>query len=109
MISGTRRHSGRGSATLRHADGVISTDYSAVNIVGVLKCADLSKSDCEDIGGIGMIAVSFRKLVIDESAARGQLLFRLAESVSSIIVHEQIHKTLAAASFPYLAWRALTE
>lgn len=81
--------------------------YQAVNIVGLVKCADLSKSQFDDITGTGMVAMGFRKLVIDEQAAGGTPLFRLAEAVASIIVHEQVKAAVDAKSFRYLTWRAL--
>jgi hypothetical protein len=36
------------------------------------------------------LTVLFESLVIDEAKAQGQLLFRLAESVSTILIHEKV-------------------
>ena len=83
--------------------------YRAVNILGLVKCADLEKSEYDDITGTGMIAMSFRKLVIDEKAARDLPLFRLAEAVASIVVHERVKAHLDTKAFRYLSWRALVE
>jgi hypothetical protein len=95
-------------AILRGPDGLEKEGYSAVNIQGLVKCADLAKSEYGDVGGIGAIAMSFRKLVIDEQAARGQLFFRLGEAVSEIIVHQRVKEAIDKASFQYLSWRPLT-
>lgn len=96
------------AAVLRAPSGLEVTDYSVVNIQGLVKCADLNKSKFRDVGGIGAIAMSFRKLVIDEVAAGGQLLFRLGEAASSIIVHERVKKEIDKARFEYLSWRPLS-
>lgn len=95
-------------AVLRQSGGPEVTDYSVVNIQGLVKCADLSKSKYRDTGGIGLIAMSFRKLVIDDVAAGGQLLFRLGEAASSIIVNGRVKKEVDKAQFKYLSWRPLS-
>jgi hypothetical protein len=82
-------------------------DFKAVNIVGLVKCADLTKSQYDDITGTGMMAMGFRKLVIDEAAAAGHTFFRLAEAVASIIVHEHVKARIDEANFRYLSWRSL--
>jgi hypothetical protein len=79
--------------------------YEAVNIVGLRQCADLKKSEYDDIGGTGLIALGFRQLVIDEERAGGALLFRLAEAVRSVIVHESVKEALPEVRFPYLEFR----
>ena len=85
----------------------LSKDYLAVNILGHIRCADLEKSQYSDITGTGLFAVNFRKLIIDEKKAKGQYMFRLAESVSSIIVHESVKQVLDQKGFSYLSFRAL--
>jgi len=82
-------------------------NYCAVNIVGLIRCADVEKSQYDDIGGIGVITLGFRRLVIDERKAAGALFFRLAESVCSIIVHEKVKDALPPSKFPYLKFRQL--
>lgn len=90
-------------------DGLqINQDYFAVNILGCVKCADMDKSEYTDITGGGLLAVNFRKLVIDEEKARGFKLFRLAESVASIIVRNDIKQALDKMNFKYLSYRPLS-
>jgi hypothetical protein len=96
-------------AILQTPMGTAITNYRAVNIVGTIACADLKKSQYDDITGTGMIAVGFRKLVINEAAAGGQLFFRLAEAVASIIVHEKVKNAVDQMDFKYLSWRPLIE
>ncbi len=44
----------------------VSKEYLAVNILGHVRCADLEKCQYTDITGTGLMAVNFRKLIIDE-------------------------------------------
>ena len=67
----------------------VCSDYVAVNIIGAIAAADMEKSEIIDEGS-GMIDVIFGSLVIDEDKAQGKLLFRLAESVGAVVVHERV-------------------
>ncbi len=71
-------------------------DYLAVNIIGAIAAADLDKSeyDDEDEDFDGLFDVMFDYIVIDEDKAKGQLLFRMAESVSTVLVHEKVVNVL---------------
>lgn len=64
----------------------VKQDYRFVNIVGMISCADVKASESSPLGG----TYYFHELVIDESKARGLLLFRLAESPSEVVVHERV-------------------
>jgi hypothetical protein len=44
--------------------------------------------------------VDFHALVLDESRINGQLMFRLAENLSAIVVHESVRKAIEAAGIP---------
>lgn len=82
-------------AVLRHEDGsVASEEYRAVNVIGVASVADEARSvyavDMPD----RLINASFDSLAIDEKRANGLLLFRLAEAVSGIVVHESVRRSL---------------
>ena len=46
--------------------------------------------------------MSFDSLAIDEAKAKGQLMFRLAESLSTILVHESVKKALEHAQIPLI-------
>jgi hypothetical protein len=71
------------------------TSYKAVNIVGTIACADMGSSALMGTSDSEMIDVDFDSLVIDEERAGGALLFRLAEAVSAIIVHDQVRRRVA--------------
>ena len=73
-------------------------DFKAVNIVGLISCANMEEStrmDPDDDES-DMIDVDFDSLVIDESKTGGALLFRLAEAVSAIIVHRSVRERVEA-------------
>ncbi|WP_437833865.1 imm11 family protein [Sorangium sp. So ce1153] len=73
-------------------------DYLAVNIIGAMDAADMEKSIVLDAPDGPMITVIFESLVIDEQKAAGHLLFRLAQSASTVLVHEKVASHLRARS-----------
>jgi hypothetical protein len=81
-------------------------NYRAVNIVGLVRAANMSRSIGEDIGLVndGLVTVWFDKLVLDESKIHNILLFRLAESVSTIIVHDSVKDFLLKRGFNALTF-----
>ncbi len=84
------------------------TNYFAVNIVGRVSCA--LKPDSKEVPemgmGEGMTDAFFENLVIDEKEAKksGLLIFRLAESVSAVIVHEKIRQSIEKRAIPYMVF-----
>lgn len=70
-------------------DETIWQGYFAVNILGLIQCADLSRSD---YGEIWHGLYDFDTLAIDTSKLNGSLLFRLQESPSTIIMHKSVGK-----------------
>jgi hypothetical protein len=77
-------------------------DYFAVNIVGLVAAADLGQSEYEAPSGTPIVDVDFDSLVIDEKRAGDLLMFRLAECITAIIIHERIKQALEAAKIPHL-------
>lgn len=69
-----------------------SYDYVAYNIIGKIAAADMEKSDYTTYDGKLFADVGFRRLVLDEAKAQGVLMFRLAEKLSTILVHEHVRK-----------------
>jgi hypothetical protein len=65
-------------------------NYVAFNIVGKIKAADLKKSSQDPM------IPWFDSVAIDVPATREALLFRLAESVNAIVVHEKVKQHLEA-------------
>ncbi|MFP2930444.1 hypothetical protein ACLESO_35650 [Pyxidicoccus sp. 3LG] len=77
--------------------------YQAVQVLGRIKAADPEKSVVYDPTGVGRNIVSFDKLVISEAAARGQLMFRLLESATTLIVHERVKAEVDKASLRFVS------
>ncbi len=76
------------------------SNYKAFNIVGVVAAADMGKSKLMGTSDSQMIDVDFESLAIDESKAAPFLLFRLAESVSAIIVSDSVRNEVERRNIP---------
>ncbi|HYD52538.1 MAG TPA: hypothetical protein VEA99_07920 [Gemmatimonadaceae bacterium] len=84
-------------ATLVHAQTGERWPYQAVNIIGLVRAADLGKSVWTNHDGEALFDTSFESLAVDERAARGQLLFRLAENTGTILAHERVRDHIIAS------------
>ena len=84
------------------ATGQKYNNYKAINIVGAVAAANLGESEFEAPSGSPIVDVDFDSLVIDEKKAGGLLMFRLAECVTAIMIHERVKKQLEADEIPYL-------
>lgn len=69
--------------------------YRVVNILGLVAAADPAASQSRPLADVRF----FEKLAVDESCARGHLMFRLAESLNDIIIAEKVAKQIAAGNF----------
>lgn len=77
--------------------GEVNDDFVAFNVIGLVRAADMSRSRYDKSVSPALLAVAFDSVTIDESATAGALLFRLAENVSAIVVHDRIKRTLDSA------------
>lgn len=68
-------------------DGTIWDDYFSINILGLISCADLSKSTYSEIMPGHY---RFKELAINAEKAHGALLFRLKEHSPTIIMHRSV-------------------
>jgi hypothetical protein len=80
-------------------------DYVVANIVGTVACASLDESDSIPFADRWF----FNDLVIDASKTHGLLMFRLAESLLDVLVHETVAKKLMQHNFPYLVLTPLKQ
>lgn len=71
--------------------------FFAVNIIGRVAAADLSRSEWSSNDDPPRGEVQFDTLIIDPARARGLLFFRLAENLATILVHQRIRATLERA------------
>lgn len=70
--------------------GMLLGDYLVVNVIGMVSCADMEKSEYDPLGE----ASYYHELVIQESKIHDLLVFRLAEYPPDIIIHETIANAL---------------
>jgi hypothetical protein len=77
-------------------------NYKAVNIIGLVAAADLTKSEYTAPSGAALIDTDFDSVVIDEEKAMGLLMFRMAECVSAIVIHEKVKNYIEQAGIKYL-------
>lgn len=68
--------------------------YCAINIIGLIKAADLSKSDWINLDGEARMDTVFLDLVLDTDKIRSYDLFRLYEDTGTIIISEKVKKSL---------------
>jgi hypothetical protein len=85
-------------------DNVVSDKYKAVNIIGVVAAADIAASSIAAGEKPTLIDTSFDSLEIDESKTQGLLIFRLAEYVGAIIIHQKVKDYLVAHGFENLGF-----
>lgn len=80
-------------AIVRREDGsVVSEDYVSYNVIGVVQAADLSRTQFAPENTSRLLDASIEKLAVDPSKAHDLLLFRLAESLGTVVVHERVKK-----------------
>ena len=73
--------------------------YYAVNVLGLLSCVDMDKSEYTVIdqgGDVFPPLVKFHEIVIEEERTLGQKIFRLAESPTDLVIHEDILSAIDA-------------
>lgn len=79
-------------------------DYKAYNIVGLVSAADMGASTLMGTSSSRLLDVDFEGLTLDPTRPRGTLLFRLAENVSAIVVHERVKAAIQGSGIPGFAF-----
>jgi hypothetical protein len=77
-------------------DGSVTREWSAVNVLGAVAAADMARSRFVAHGAPALIDVDFDSLVLDPEKTRDLPLFRLAECVTTILVHADVKRALEA-------------
>lgn len=78
-------------------DGSEWTEFKAVNILGVVAASDPARTTFDPTNPARVINAQIEKLVLRPEAMHGFLIFRLAEQLSTILVHEGVKAQLEAA------------
>ncbi len=81
--------------------------YLALNVVGAVAIADGATSKSYKPLGGGLGAQLFERLVIDPARARGLHIFRMAESLSTLVVSERVRQFCAEANLTSLRFLPL--
>jgi hypothetical protein len=90
-------------AELYYPDGSLAEgEYFIVNVIGVIAAADLANSEYDVDQPENLISMGFDSLAIDSEKTKGALMFRLAENIVEIIVHEQVVKAVEKAGIPLI-------
>lgn len=72
-------------------------EHFAFNLIGVVSAVDLGKSNLESHDGDNLIDTSIRGFSVDLARTHDLAMFRLAENVMTVLVHERIRDAIAAA------------
>jgi hypothetical protein len=79
-------------------------DYRAFKVVGLVAAADLSASKSTVHDNKPVADVSFESLVIDETKTHSLLLFRLAENINALMVHDKVRKHILSKGIDTLTF-----
>lgn len=82
----------------------VHKDFVAFNLVGKLAAADRGETKFSEDVKERMVAADIEKLVLDEKKTRGALMFRLAESINVILVHDAVRRAVLAAGIDTLTF-----
>lgn len=75
--------------------GAVRNDYSIVNIVGLVSCANIEESTTSELGS----SYYFHDLVIDPRKIGDLLMFRLKESMINVLVEEKVAQAIKSGDF----------
>ena len=93
-------------AVLQSEDGAVQhRGFKAFNIVGLISAADLTQTQFSSSNPERLIDAGIESLTIDPSKPKGLLMFRLAEYVGAVIVHDKVKRAIEAKPFPHVVFR----
>jgi hypothetical protein len=84
-------------------DSVRYEGFKAINIIGLISAAG-DQTEYDDDNESRLLDASIKTLSIDPKKAGGSLMFRLAEYVGAVIVHERVKAAVEAASIPNMVF-----
>jgi hypothetical protein len=91
-------------ATIVYTDGTKKLNWHAFNLLGLVSAADPAASTLESFDGNNLIDTSIIGLGIDPKKAHSLLMFRLAENIMAMVVHEKIRKGIEDAGINTFAF-----
>ncbi|TQV85887.1 imm11 family protein [Aliikangiella coralliicola] len=84
--------------------GFRTENYVAVNLIGLVKAADISKSNVVGGDEEHLLDTDFDGVAIDPKKAKDYLMFRLAENTSAIVIHRSVKEHLVKKGFNMLTY-----
>lgn len=88
------------------ASGQTFSDHLAFNLIGKISAVDLGRAVVAASNMDRLVSASFDQLALDEQRIGGALMFRLAEAVSTIVVHCSVKERIEAAGIDTLTFYA---
>lgn len=79
---------------LTHPESGRTFEYAAYNLIGKVAATDLEQSEIVNYDNKLVADVGINKLVLDETKTNNLLMFRLAENLSTILIHESVKKAI---------------
>ena len=79
-------------------------DYLAFKVVGLVAAADLNASESTVHDDKPVADMSFETLVIDETKTHSLLMFRLAENINALMVHDKVRKHILSKGIDTLTF-----
>lgn len=84
--------------------GKTHTDFVAFNVIGKIAAADATQTRFTPGVKERMVSADIDSLALDQATMRGALMFRLAESVNAIIVHDSVRQAILDAGIDTLTF-----
>jgi hypothetical protein len=85
--------------------GPVRSDFFTVNILGLVSCADVAASKTTELGS----SFYFHNLVLRAEKTGDLLMFRLAESEMTVIVHESVAAAIKGAKLNGIVLKPLKQ
>ncbi|HEV8263943.1 MAG TPA: hypothetical protein VGQ06_03260 [Gemmatimonadales bacterium] len=93
-------------AVLQSEDGTVQhRGFKAFNIVGLISAADLTRTKFSSNNPERLIDAGIESLAIDPNKPKGLLMFRLAENVGAVIVHDKVRRAIESKPFLHVVFR----
>lgn len=86
------------------SSGKLLHDHVAFNLIGKVAAVDVAASVVSASNTDKMVSASFDQLALDEQRIGGALMFRLAEAVSTIVVHRSVKERIESAGIQTLTF-----
>ncbi len=84
--------------------GEVHTDFVAFNLIGTVSAADRAKTQFAPSAQERMVSADIDSLAVDASKTRGALMFRLAESINAILIHDSVCDAIEDAGIDTLTF-----